>query len=178
MSHDEGWPFRYFEIPAMGTKYLLGLKYADGELIIGGGRHDEEDVYRSTEGVQPIRACFVLKKSLVGKPQLNFIKYVRIQNASDLHAFNEQYGNDLICTIPKMPENLPEDEVIELPSETRNGETLGLVLVDLKTQDESLVSRRTFRFADYSLPVKAAMNARKDIIDPHLGPDPQVVPSP
>jgi hypothetical protein len=75
-----------------------------------------------------------------------------------------------------MPDKLPEDVVIELPSERNKTDTLGLVLVDLQITDESFDSRK-FGFDDYSLPVKAAMKARK-MIDSHLGPDPPVVPGP
>ncbi len=162
-------PFHYFNSVVFGgARCCKGLKYADGK-ILKADDMDEDDEWESTEGVQTIRACFVLKNqgvSLMGrKPlgaELSFITYTRIERGD----ITQKYKNVSICTIPKMPDKLPEDDVIELPSETRNGERLGLVLVDLKKQDKSLNSRSgRLQFADYSLPVKAAMNARKMYIN-------------
>jgi hypothetical protein len=169
--NEETHPFHGFE--SKGTYLLNGLKYADGELVPGSFGNADEVEYVRTDGVHPIGACFVLKKSLVGKPQLSFIRYTRYHRGLII---NENYENVQICTIPKMPAKLSEDDVIKLPSEQRNDETLGLVLVDLQITDESFDSRK-FGFADYSLPVKAAMKARK-MIDSHLGPVPSVVPGP
>ena len=169
MSRDEKHPFHYFNFVVFGgLRGFKGLKYADGKILTAADE-DDYDEWKSTEGVQPIRACFVLKnRGKLLSPNLSFITYTRIEGGE----ITQDYKNVSICTIPKMPDKLPEDVVIELPSERNKTDTLGLVLVDLETQDESLDSRRTYRFADYSLPVNAAMNARKDIIDPHLGPDP------
>jgi hypothetical protein len=181
------------EIPQTNNEYLKlkhrkGLIYADsGDIVFKLKDGRDSEIYKKKEGVHPIRACFVLKTRFGREPQLSFITYTLTERITRLHgsapflsSFDEpQYDNVKICTIPKMPDKLSNEDVIKfkLPSEERDGKEMGLVLVDLKTQDESLDSRRTFGFADYSLPVKAAMKARK-MIDSHLAPVPQPVPGP